>query len=867
MRKLRNYKRQLIATVIFVVCVAFSWLYPLKAVNVTLQMEFSGAEDGALAELLVDQGSGQELLAAETVFSQEVKFRFDPLYYDFQEIEIKLSNTDQVPTLEKVIAYSGEYDVSQDALIYESSVSSPMQPQEQGNFYLQLDSQTTDQLYKAIHQNYAIRWVLTGVYLIAFALVILYMSKQRQKDWNKLLRYALLIFCGIVFVYVLFNSDFNRDAALNPVQLTATAETTDDTDDLQDSVPQTQEIPLDQPVRQSFIASFDNIQNLKIYFQTSSIVLNDEEWERITGVIGIRLLDENSQIISSDVFSAQEIQTTGSAELKVRDSQTRLEERYTIEVVLLSGQIPEDMQLLAESGQRKDGQTLTAGEDTKTDTVLRCEVNYAGSSRIPQIRTLVLIGLFVLLIFTVAYRKLHIKPEMAALVIYLGMFAYSVAQVMFYMMYVGNTPDEAAHISYIAYLMQTGKVIPDFSQMQMMSISGSTAAFVDGTVNQLGHPPLYYFVMTLCKPIEIVGENSFLIHFTRLRLFSAAFGLLALAMAFYIGYTRISKKQPALHLLYSAIITSVPMFLYNLCGVNNDTFALLGCVLFFLGILRVCEEKRNYGTYLLIAGGLVIAVLSKVTAGMLIGLTAIIYVIWYCVKHKSVKLICCKEFLVSLPVYLIAVAYFVIIYLKFHTLQPDLSSINPEYYQSSSFFVNFEDRTIMSMFNYSLLYWENFFDTWTAIASHTSLYKLGHWTSYDRIFTLLIFFVPILLFFVKKTRKYVVMLIGFYVSLAVVVWMQFQRAFETYFYVAGYTGAYQTRYYLCVLPILAFIAVYLLQILVQRKEKPEAELKRVRREGMIVLSPSKVAVIISIVASICLLYSGFVYFLFNYFGY
>ena len=138
-----------------------------------------------------------------------------------------------------------------------------------------------------------------------------------------------------------------------------------------------------------------------------------------------------------------------------------------------------------------------------------------------------------------------------------------------------------------------------------------------------------------CKPIEIIGENSFLIHFTRLRLFSAAFGLLALAIAFYIGYTRITKKQPALHLLYSAIITSVPMFLYNLCGVNNDTFALLGCVLFFLGILRVCEEKRNYATYFLIAGGLVIAVLSKVTAGMLIGLTAIIYVIWYCIKPVS----------------------------------------------------------------------------------------------------------------------------------------------------------------------------------------------------------------------------------------
>lgn len=110
------------------------------------------------------------------------------------------------------------------------------------------------------------------------------------------------------------------------------------------------------------------------------------------------------------------------------------------------------------------------------------------------------------------------------------------------------------------------------------------------------------------------------------------------------------------------------------------------------------------------------------------------------------------------------------------------------------------------------------------------------------------------------------MLIGFYVSLAAVVWMQFQRAFETYFYVAGYTGAYQTRYYLCVLPVLAFIAVYLLQILTEGKEQPPTTLES-RQEGMIVLPAHKVAVIISIVASISLFYSGFVYFLFNYFGY
>lgn len=861
--KLKEHKKQLIAAAVFVVCLAFAWLYPLKAAHVTLQAEFSGAKDGAAVELMIDRGAGQESAAKATAFGQQAQFRFDPLYYDFQSIGFQISDTDQAPVLESIKAYSGEFDVSKDALIYASEVDTQLQLQNQGTYGLQLDSSIRNSLYGAIHQNLGIRWVLTGFFSVVFALTLLFMSKHRQKDWNKFLRYALFILCGIVLIYVFFNSDFKREPSLRPVQLPASAETTENAGgtDLE-TEPASQGISLSQTVKQSFSAAYDEIQMVRVYFQTP---LSETE-EEVDGELGIRLLDGNSAVVASGVFSAKEIQTMGYAELKVRDSHSPTGIVYTIEVEPLSESFPADLQLLAENGLAEDGQVLTVDGQVVSDFTLRCDVGYTNSSPIPLFRILILICLLVLVVFTLAYGKLHIKPELAAFLIYAAVFIYSAGQVLFYMQYVGNTPDEPAHISYIAYLLQTGKIIPDFSQMQMLSISGNTASFVEGSLNQLGHPPLYYLVMRLCNPIEIVGENSFLIHLTRLRVFSAAFGLFALAIAFYIGFTRISQKHPALHLLYGAVITSVPMFLYNLSGVNNDTFALLGCVLFFLGILRVCEEKKNYGTYFLIAGGFVIALLSKVTAGMLIGLTAMIFVIWYCVKHKSVKLIFCKEFLLSLPVYLIAAAYFVLVYLKFHTLQPDLSSIDPSYYQASPFFVPFEDRTVMSIFDYSLTYWKNFFDTWTAIASHTSLYKLGHWTSYDRILMLLILFAPILLFFVKKARKYVVMLIGFYVSLAVVVWMQFQRAFETYFYVAGYTGAYQTRYYLCVLPVLAFIAVYLLQILTEGKERPPASLGS-RQEGMIVLSSHKVAVIISIVASISLFYSGFVYFLFNYFGY
>ena len=117
MRMVKNYKSQFVAVIIFVVCMAFAWLYPLKSVNVTLLMEFSGAEDGASAELLIDRGNGEELLARATVFSQQAQFRFDPLYYNFEKIGIRVSETGRTPALETVRAYSGEYDISKDSLI------------------------------------------------------------------------------------------------------------------------------------------------------------------------------------------------------------------------------------------------------------------------------------------------------------------------------------------------------------------------------------------------------------------------------------------------------------------------------------------------------------------------------------------------------------------------------------------------------------------------------------------------------------------------------------------------------------------------------------------------------------------------------
>ncbi len=858
--RIRDYKKQLITIAIFLLCLLAVWLYPLKAVNVTIQMNFSGVKDGASVVWMASQENVTETVSTATVYSQQAQFRLDPVYYNFDFIQLQVIDSvdnNEVPVLETVRAYSGEYNISIDKIIAECSINAPFHSSGDGNYGLQFSQEVAKQLKNAFHQNMDIRWTFTAIVAVVFALVLLFMSKQRHKLWNQVLRYGLIVICGIVVIFILFNTDFYRKSTQSMVPLATALENNVQGEATKNT--NLRGVSLNTPVSQSFRTSYNQLQLVQLFFQVPAI----EEGEELSGEVGVRLLDEHSNVVASNVFTLSDIQETGYVDLQVRDSASQAGSIYTLEVVSVSEEFPEEFQLLIQDCSEVDGQQLIVQGETVSNVAMRCDVGYANISPVPQIRIAVLIFLVLLLVFVACYGKLHIKPSVASLVIYGAMFIYAVYQVWFYMTYVGNTPDESAHVSYIAYLAQTGRIIPDFSQMQMMNIVGNTGSFIEGSVNQLGHPPLYYLVMLLCHPIDVLADNSFLIHFNKLRWFSAGFGLLALALTFYLGYTRITKKRPALHLLYCAIITSVPMFLYNISGVNNDTFALLGCVVFFWGVLRICEEKKNFGSYLLIAVGLFVAVLSKVTAGMLIGLTAIIFVVWYCVHHKSIRLIFCKEFMVTLPVYLAAAVYFVVVYMRFHTLQPDLSSINPEYYQISGFFVDFEDRTVMSVFDYFIYYWENFFNTWTAVASHTSLYKLVHWTTYSRIFTLAIPFVPILLFFVNKSRKYVVLLIGSFVSLVVVAWMQFQRAFETYFYISGYAGAYQTRYYLCVLPILAFAAVYLLQILAERKEEPKANLVE-RHSGMIILSPARVAVIVSIAASTILCYSGFVYFLFNY---
>ena len=215
----------------------------------------------------------------------------------------------------------------------------------------------------------------------------------------------------------------------------------------------------------------------------------------------------------------------------------------------------------------------------------------------------------------------------------------------------------------------------------------------------------------------------------------------------------------------------------------------------------------------------------------------------------------------TLPVYLLTIVYFLMVYAQVHSFQPSLANLDMEYYRSTAFYVSFGDRAVMNFKDYFFHFWQGFFTTWTGIASHINLLKQGGWLSYDRFFIIIIPFVPILCFFMNKKRLYMKMFVSFYIALICVVFLQFKNAYDGFYFISGYPGAYQSRYYLCVLPIMAFIAVRLLETAYIGAEK---KISVLGEKSRVMQSMTKVFWTIGIVASAFLFYSGFLYFILNY---
>ena len=395
---------------------------------------------------------------------------------------------------------------------------------------------------------------------------------------------------------------------------------------------------------------------------------------------------------------------------------------------------------------------------------------------------------------------------------YVVIATYTLAQFLVYIKYFPRDYDEAAHLSYIAYEKIRHQVFPSFENIRIYedayTMSGSMNLSAFHEFNQLGHPPLYYLIMSIMPGIT---NSSGLVeyHINWLRAASFGIGFLGILLAIYLGYTRISRESPILHLLFATTLIAPANFVFVMSGVNNDTLCFLTVSIFTWGILRFREQKFDYATFLLIAVGISASLLTKLTAGMItsfIGLFVLIAAIHNGTSHVFLK---SKQFLASLPLYLPPLVYYLHTIFRYRAIQPSYQKLDPYGYYHSTFYYAMEKRSELDLFGYIKHFGEGIMRSWWSMPWQPDITR-SHTSSltFDAIAVSMLVFIPVAIVAVRRNRLGNTLAMAM-AALAITLFQQFSNAMKG-FYVNGYTGATQSRYYLCAMVFIAMAVVWML---------------------------------------------------------
>ena len=387
---------------------------------------------------------------------------------------------------------------------------------------------------------------------------------------------------------------------------------------------------------------------------------------------------------------------------------------------------------------------------------------------------------------------------------------YYILKQVYYAVWVGGFPDQLAHLTYLSYLSDHPTLFPDFRSIPYGEVLGEQNGIVSlrltsWTVNNMIHPPLYYLILNLFSGIRAMGDGTYGLDIMRLRFLNIALSSGTAVLAFRLGYTRLHKGRPLLHLLYALAIATLPMFSYVGASVNNDNLSYFAMVIFFTGLLRYSEGKEDLKTYLLVGIGFLLGSFSKLTTALLclimLGVTFIMSVI----RTRSLKLILNRYFLITLPCYLLFLAYEIHVKRTCGAWQPSLLDLDPEYYYTTIFYVRPEDRVAMTLPQYVRQFIEGIGYSWSSLYCHnaevTRIMKNMAWG--------IIYWIPVGASVFAAARS-LVRRDGDRLALPVV--LGFLGTLGYHFYsnwkgyaVSGYLGALQARYYLGMIVPFAFL--------------------------------------------------------------
>ncbi len=170
-------------------------------------------------------------------------------------------------------------------------------------------------------------------------------------------------------------------------------------------------------------------------------------------------------------------------------------------------------------------------------------------------------------------------------------------------------PDELQHVSYAAYLQQSGRLLPRFHEQY--TLNQDDFGRWDPRPNYLGHPSPFYLFESLFLNRSLPPAQAVI----PLRLASLALLGLGVAVALIAGFRCFEDDAPAL-LVFCTALALGPEILSVSKQVTNDSLALLGGALAYWG----ASAPARRGAALAIGVGLLLALWAKASAGLGVGL-------------------------------------------------------------------------------------------------------------------------------------------------------------------------------------------------------------------------------------------------------
>lgn len=406
---------------------------------------------------------------------------------------------------------------------------------------------------------------------------------------------------------------------------------------------------------------------------------------------------------------------------------------------------------------------------------------------------------------------------------YAVMLFAAFAQGLLYILKWSHSPDEIAHLSYVAWEKAHHQLIPDFANVSIYETVFNGYADLDKPLafNQLGHPPLYYLLMSLVPGTHVSGSDV-TYHVAWLRMVSLIILLLGLALCAYLLYTRL-PRNPMLHMVAAIGLIACPNMVQVSAGVNNDSLCLLTVTVTIWGCLRFRERHYDWRTNALIMVGLSATLLTKLTAGMIAALLCLFVLVAALMEAESRVALKTRSFWATTPILLLPIAYYSAVFVRYHSIQPSYQQLDLKGYLGSTFYTAMEKRSSMSIMQYVDYYITQFLRTWWSMPWQSDLPRSGV-TSFDprAIALTLLLLVPFVVLCLGRTRRdrtgnFLAM--GLVAILLTAIY-QFHNAMNGY-YINGYMGGLQSRYYLCAMLILVYALCWLLQRWFISPQEPE----------------------------------------------